>query len=219
MRRLLSAFLLYAALAGAALGWAALSGRPLPYFHPTPWLLEAGVVQGSALSIGLALTAGSAVAWATIWASRWFVRRAAWAKALHREMRSRFGRPTGGEILALALASGVAEELFFRGVMQVELGLVISSLIFGAVHVAPSAQMLSWTLWATIMGFVFGALYALTGELVAPVLAHVWINYENLHYITHVDIDGPGSGRDVSDPRINQGLVGSTMRAGGKVER
>ncbi len=79
----------------------------------------------------------------------------------------------------LALAAGVGEELLFRGVLQEEIssrvlggqssGLVLSSIIFGALHaVTPTYAVL-----AGVAGLYFGALYNLSGHCVlVPVVAH-----------------------------------------------
>jgi uncharacterized protein len=77
-----------------------------------------------------------------------------------------------GGLALVATFSGVGEEAFFRGVIQQELGLVIASLVFGVVHVGPDRRYLVWTAWAVLAGFLFGALYEVTGGLLAPILAH-----------------------------------------------
>jgi uncharacterized protein len=75
-------------------------------------------------------------------------------------------------LVLVALFSGVGEETFFRGAVQQEFGLVVASLVFGLVHVGPDRRYLVWTAWAILAGFLFGALYEITGGLFAPILAH-----------------------------------------------
>jgi membrane protease YdiL (CAAX protease family) len=87
------------------------------------------------------------------------------------------------EITLLALSSGFAEELFFRGAMQPALGLLLTSLIFGAVHTGPRRVFVAWSVWAFIMGLLFGVIFELSGVLWGPVLAHVWINQRNMAYM------------------------------------
>jgi uncharacterized protein len=72
----------------------------------------------------------------------------------------------------VSIFSGVGEETFFRGAVQQEFGLVVAALAFGLVHVGPDRRYLVWTAWAVLVGFVFGALYEVTGGLLAPILAH-----------------------------------------------
>jgi hypothetical protein len=80
------------------------------------------------------------------------------------------------DLLLVSLFSGVGEEALFRGAMQPEFGLVVASIAFGLVHVGPDRRYLVWTAWALLAGFLFGALYAVTGGLLAPVIAHVTHN-------------------------------------------
>jgi len=77
--------------------------------------------------------------------------------------------------LAISLVPGVAEELFFRGVVQRSLvarigapaGIGLSSLIFGAFHLEP-AQAIG----AAIVGVPLGFLVWRTGSLIPAMLAH-----------------------------------------------
>ncbi len=87
------------------------------------------------------------------------------------------------DILFLALASGIAEELFFRGAMQPVFGLLVTSLIFGAVHSGPKPVFLWWSAWAFVMGLLFGGIFELTGVLWGPVLGHVLINQRNIRFM------------------------------------
>ena len=111
------------------------------------------------------------------------VERTAWARALHEALKEIIGPLSIPEITLLALASGFAEELFFRGAMQPVLGLLITSLIFGAFHIGPKRVSLAWASWAFVMGLLFGLVFELTGVLWGPVLAHVWINQRNMAFI------------------------------------
>jgi uncharacterized protein len=77
-----------------------------------------------------------------------------------------------GSLVLVSVFSGVGEETFFRGAVQEEFGLVVASLVFGLVHVGPDRRYLVWTAWAVLAGFLFGALYDVTGGLLAPILAH-----------------------------------------------
>ena len=77
-----------------------------------------------------------------------------------------------GSLVLVSVFSGVGEETFFRGAVQQEFGLVAASLVFGLVHVGPDRRYLVWTAWAIMAGFLFGALYKVTGGLLAPIFAH-----------------------------------------------
>jgi len=77
----------------------------------------------------------------------------------------------------------VAEELFFRGALQPVIGLLATSLIFGAVHTGPKRVFLWWSLWAFLVGLSFGVIFEATGVLWGPVLAHVLVNQRNMTFM------------------------------------
>ena len=85
-----------------------------------------------------------------------------------------------GDLVLVAVLSSVGEEAFFRGALQPELGIVATSVLFGALHVGPDRRYLLWTLWAVGAGFLFGFLYERTGGLLAPASAHVLHNAATL---------------------------------------
>ncbi|MFP6654259.1 MAG: CPBP family intramembrane glutamic endopeptidase, partial [Myxococcota bacterium] len=93
--------------------------------------------------------------------------------------KSLAGLKTGDAIL-LALASGMAEEMFFRGALQPAVGLGWASLIFGACHFMPRRELAIWSLYALAMGLAFGWLFEWIGHLAAPITAHVVVNGINL---------------------------------------
>ncbi len=84
------------------------------------------------------------------------------------------------DLILVSVMSGVGEEAFFRGALQPVLGIVATSLLFGALHVGPDRRYLVWTVWAVGAGFLFGALYEWTGGLLAPATAHVLHNAATL---------------------------------------
>jgi hypothetical protein len=84
------------------------------------------------------------------------------------------------DALALALISGFAEELFFRGAVQGSWGIVAATVLFALLHTGPGRPFLLWTLFALVAGAAFGGLVLLRGNLLAPVVAHVLVNAVNL---------------------------------------
>jgi hypothetical protein len=84
------------------------------------------------------------------------------------------------DALALALISGFAEELFFRGAVQGSWGIVAATVLFALLHTGPGRPFLLWTLFALVAGAVFGGLVLARGNLLAPVVAHVLVNAVNL---------------------------------------
>ena len=107
-----------------------------------------------------------------------------WARRLEGALAEAMGPLSSGEILLLASLSALGEEALFRGAMQPELGLVVTSLAFGLLHVGPGREFLPWTAMAIGAGFLFGAMAMWTGNLIAPILAHASINYVNLRRLS-----------------------------------
>ncbi|MBT8482922.1 MAG: CPBP family intramembrane metalloprotease [Myxococcales bacterium] len=172
------ALIVYVPLALVALAWSWFGG------HRLAWSLDASWLSAPyPLRLGLSLALGLALTLVVVTATPVLVRRTAWARELHSELKELIAPLSPSEISLLALASGLSEELFFRGAVQPVLGLFLSSLIFGALHVGPKKVFLAWTFWAFLIGLAFGSIFALTGVLWGPVLAHVGINQRNMTFI------------------------------------
>ena len=172
------ALIAYAPLTVVALAWAWLAGDRFAWSLDPSWL---SAPYGLRLVLSLAL--GLALALLVVAMTPSLVERANWARALHAELKDIVSPLSSSEVTLLAVASGLAEELFFRGAMQPVLGLLLTSLIFGALHVGPKGVFLAWASWAFVMGLAFGSIFELTGVLWGPVLAHVWINQRNMAFI------------------------------------
>ncbi len=86
------------------------------------------------------------------------------------------------EILILALASGLAEEIFFRGWLLNEIGILYSSILFGLMHLPPNRNWRLWPLFAFVMGLILAALCLWTGTIVYAMAAHAGINYLNIRH-------------------------------------
>lgn len=177
MNRFAALIAIYAAL-GLLFGGVATYLRGGPWMHPEPWL---SLPQTTAhlYSALLGLTLGL-VSVATTFV---LVKRTAWARALHEELRPlAAGLPTWG-IYALAIFSSFGEEMLFRSVLQSSTNIWIQALVFGLAHQLPGRARLTWAVWATIMGLLFGALFQATGSLWGPLVAHATINAMNLRFL------------------------------------
>jgi hypothetical protein len=184
-----AALLLYSLIAGFAFSMGFMRGDPDlfhcpdPYLDLSPWLeVTSGIVIGVMFGHGV------------VWLSQRLVDRWRWKPALrlHIGLRQLLGvrdAPLGrGEIIVLVLSSAVAEELFFRGWLLPLIGLVSSSLVFGALHYVPNSRgMWTWVPLAVIMGLVFGLMFKTLGSLTAPIVAHMVINFQNLCFINRFD--------------------------------
>jgi hypothetical protein len=140
---------------------------------------------------------GLAVGLAVVFLSRFAVHRFDWARRLHSDFRSILGPLSRREILVLAMASSVGEELLFRGALQPMLGIWLQAVVFALLHIGPRLRFLPWTLSAFVLGLVFGWLAEKTGDLGGPIVAHFAINYMNLHFIARFDVPAPPHRRAV----------------------
>ncbi len=143
-------------------------------------------IRGAAswlVSVGLGVLVGAT----TIAATPAMVRRWRWARALHLALRPAVHRAGDGALLAVAVASAVGEELLFRGLLVPLVGVVVSSVAFGVLHQIRGRARWGWIGWATLMGLLFGTVFAATGSLLGPLLAHAAINHSNLRFLRDND--------------------------------
>jgi len=152
-----------------------------------PWLPLEGV-EADAFSLVL----GGTFAAAVIVGTRLLVQNASWAKNLHRDLRPMTVGLDGTGIVLIAAMSAMAEELVFRGLLLPWVGVLPQALIFGVVHAqlsGPSRWV--WVAWASLVGLALGAMFALTGSLLGPILSHALINGVNLAYLKSHDTSPP----------------------------
>jgi membrane protease YdiL (CAAX protease family) len=156
--------------------------------------------RSTPLLLALSPLIGLAVGLLVVFLSRFAVHRFDWARRLHGDFRSILGPLTGREILVLALASSVGEELLFRGALQPMIGVWMQALVFALLHIGPGVRFLPWTASAFGVGLLFGWLFQFTGDLGGPVVAHFAINYMNLHFIARFDIPESREPRGAAGP-------------------
>jgi membrane protease YdiL (CAAX protease family) len=101
---------------------------------------------------------------------------------LESELFSLFRGMSVGQLMLLAAAAGLGEELLFRGVIQEELGLGVASVLFGLMH-GPTRELWPLALWAAAVGAVLGALYQVSGNLFVPALSHALYDAAALIYV------------------------------------
>jgi membrane protease YdiL (CAAX protease family) len=179
------------AIAGALALSATLATRPgSPLGFPEPWL-ELSAAEALVYSTLLGAAFGALITIGT----RLVVPRASWARKLHHTLRPfARGLSTGG-VVVLALLSSIGEELLFRGFLLPLLGqwleagpaVVAQALLFGLAHQVPGPSRWVWVAWATVMGACLGAMFALTGSLLGPLVAHALINGFNLAFLRQHD--------------------------------
>ncbi len=146
------------------------------------WVLLYNIVPGKSAELwtvadpGRTLAALAALCVGMLTA-RWILLRSLKsARALESEFGWIVGRQRKGEIVFLALLSGVAEEYLFRGWLQVTAGLWIAAAIFAVLHWPINRNFLLWPLFAFGAGVAFGWATIWTGNLVAAAVAHAAYN-------------------------------------------
>lgn len=160
-------FYLMIALAGAL--WIGLRQGVIPsslFFDPGEWWIDLGLGTGAG--------AGLLAFW-------WGAERAfPLARELGDRLAALLGPVSTAEAVALALLSGFAEELFFRGAVQGAWGWVAATLLFALLHSGPGPAFRFWTFFAVIAGAIFGGLMVWRGNLLGPMVGHFLVNAVNL---------------------------------------
>jgi membrane protease YdiL (CAAX protease family) len=188
-RLLLVALAAEGALALVGLAWSWIRHIPLSGGPP---LLSAAAGVGVALLLaalyGWLLSVGPDVA--PVQAMR---------RLYHDLLRPVFGTLDLPSIILISAVAGIGEEILFRGVLQQEFGLVVASLVFGAVHVGGRGMVVLGA-WAGATGFVLGGLALATGGLIAPIVAHALYDALALAYIRWGPL--PPAGRSTGDGEV-----------------
>lgn len=148
---------------------------------------SAGLLASAGTRYWLGLVAALLTAGLTVRATRMLVEHTRWARALHLSLRVSLLGARPAHMALLAASSACAEELFFRALLGPAVGFVVSAALFGALHGLRREGRLPVALWSFGMALVFSELYLASGTLLAPVLAHCVINYENMQYICNYD--------------------------------
>jgi hypothetical protein len=118
-------------------------------------------------------------------------------------IRPALGRASLAQLAVLAALAGLGEEAFFRGLMQGALAgwlgpvpaLLLASLAFGLCHCLTRA----YAVLATLVGVYLGGLWMLTGNLLAPALAHGVYDFAALVIFLRVHRPSPAVGTDAAD--------------------
>jgi membrane protease YdiL (CAAX protease family) len=88
---------------------------------------------------------------------------------------------TVSDMLLISLLAGLGEELLFRGVLQVKLGIIAASIVFGLAHFISPAYVLV----TMIMGCYIGSFYLISGSLLVPVTIHSVYDLAALLYLRY----------------------------------
>jgi len=158
----------YVVVAGLSAGWAWIFHAPL--FGDMP---PTGRGLGEGVALGLLIVALCQVGH----------RLSARMREATRFLGGFLGPIGVGDALWLALLSGLAEEMCFRGALWPQLGLVGTSVFFGICHVVPVRALAGYPIFAFFAGIVLGFLRERTGSVWPCVLTHATVNALNLGWI------------------------------------
>jgi len=164
---------MYLSMGGGGYAWSVLRGVPNPWRFDGTADARAGLGALCGLGLGLLL----------VFVSQWTVHRFEWARSFHHELRTHLGPLTTVDILILAVASSVGEEVLFRGALLPATGIWFSSLVFSLLHIPPRLRDWPWTASAFAAGLLFALLFQWSGDLTGPVIAHFTVNFLNLRHL------------------------------------
>ena len=104
---------------------------------------------------------------------------------------------SSGDVVTVSLLPAVAEETVFRGVLIPAFSsvsstygaVVISGLVFGALHVG-GGRNAAFAAWASLVGVLYGAAAVATGDVATAMLAHGIANYASASLWLKEDAEG-----------------------------
>jgi membrane protease YdiL (CAAX protease family) len=108
------------------------------------------------------------------------------ARELDRQLMAALGPLEPAEVIGLAVLSGFAEELFFRGAVQGAFGWLPATLAFAVLHSGPGRAFRLWTVFAGLAGLLFAGLVVWRGNLLAPIVGHFLVNAINLRRLSRL---------------------------------
>jgi membrane protease YdiL (CAAX protease family) len=102
-------------------------------------------------------------------------------KTITGDIRTLFASSTVVDIFLISLLAGLAEEVLFRGIIQVRWGIIAASILFGLVHSVTPAYILL----ATVIGFYIGLLHHCFQSLLIPIQLHFIYDFGALIYLRY----------------------------------
>ncbi len=106
-------------------------------------------------------------------------------KTIVNDIRSIFSNCRLIDLCLISVFAGVGEELLFRGVIQIKIGIIGASILFGLLHFITPA----YCIIATIMGFYLGFLFKYYESILIPIQLHFVYDLGALIYLRYFYID------------------------------
>ena len=177
-------------------------GGPIPlsvFVDRGRWWIGVGIDLGLGLAAGLLLV------------GLWRLGRhlLSSARVLEAQIAQLLGDLSTADAVGLALLSGFAEELFFRGAVQSAWGFLPATVLFALLHTGPGRAFRLWSLFALVAGLLFAALVLWRGNLLSAIVAHAVVNGINLSelaararrgMVDPAHLMPPGGAGDAGDP-------------------
>ena len=80
------------------------------------------------------------------------------------------------QIFVIAIVVSFAEEIFFRGVLQTQIGYIPASLLFALIHFRYLSKFILFIV-TVMLSFLLGWLFFKTGNLLVPIFVHFTIDF------------------------------------------
>jgi membrane protease YdiL (CAAX protease family) len=90
------------------------------------------------------------------------------------------------DLVMVSLIAGFAEEILFRGIIQIRFGIVTASILFGLVHFVSPAYLIV----TSVMGLYIGGVFYLSGSLLVPIQLHFIYDLGALVYLRYFVKEG-----------------------------
>jgi membrane protease YdiL (CAAX protease family) len=174
------------------------------YFLGLVLLTSADIELRSVFSVSWGAAAIALILTLPIFAALYLVERFSWEpivrlrNQIDERVRPIFSECNLVDLGLIAFFAGVGEELFFRGWMQavlversgVMIGILMTSLIFGALHYLSTA----YAIYAFLTSIYLGIIYLLTGNLFILMAIHAVYDFVALVYLVVKGNNDTGDG-------------------------
>ncbi len=170
-------FYLGVALLAVGIAWAV--GRPSAVVAPIRGFDARELWFRGLGGIALAAVFAALVAAWSQWAPLRFRLMARFVAALREQIPPMDNR----SVWVVAGASGLGEELLFRGSLLALMGPVWSTILFALLHLPLERRLVPWPIFALVVGAFLAGLTVLSGSVLPAVAAHVLLNGWNLGWL------------------------------------
>jgi membrane protease YdiL (CAAX protease family) len=130
-------------------------------------------VAATPLALGLGAAGALLIAGWTVAVQQGYriARGSAYAKALTASLARNFAEASWLQVVLGGVAAAIGEEVFFRGFVQSQWGVLAGAVAFMIAHIGGrDIRIIGY--WSLAQGLLLGLLYQATGNLLVPMVAH-----------------------------------------------